>query len=120
MFYNAALFATKLTFLLQYWRVIAIQNMRKIFYVAMFIVLGWGISAVFVEIFICKPISAFWDPKGTPGKCIPNLPQWYINAAGNIITDLIVFILPLPVIGKLNLAKGQKYSLLGIFCLGFL
>ena len=49
-----------------------------------------------------------------------NQTQWFSNAALNILTDLIVFILPLPVIGKLNLAKGQKYSLLGIFCLGFL
>ncbi|KAH8170403.1 hypothetical protein LIA77_09184 [Sarocladium implicatum] len=119
VFYNAALFAIKLTFLLGYWRIMAIQKMRKIFYICMTIVLGASFSQIFVQIWSCVPIEAFWDPVNHPGRCIDNQTQWFSNAALNILTDLIVFILPLPVIGKLNLAKGQKYSLLGIFCLGF-
>ncbi|KAL0932641.1 uncharacterized protein CTRU02_211604 [Colletotrichum truncatum] len=118
VFYNAALAGIKMTFLLQYWRVLAIHKMKKVFMVAMFVVGCWSISQLLVEIFICTPIPTFWD-KDVKGTCIPNYPQWYINAAGNIITDLIVFILPLPVIGKLKLARGQKFVLLGIFCLGF-
>lgn len=49
-----------------------------------------------------------------------NLPFWYINAAGNIATDLAIFIMPLPALSKLQLGKKQKYMLLGIFSLGFL
>ncbi|KAL2202977.1 hypothetical protein CC79DRAFT_1191826 [Sarocladium strictum] len=119
VFYNTALFGIKLTFLLQYWRIIAIQRMKKVFYVAMFVVLGASFSQIPVQIFTCTPIAAFWDPVNHPGWCIDNQVQWFSNAALNILTDVIVFILPLPVISKLNLAKGQKYSLLGIFCLGF-
>jgi hypothetical protein len=108
-----------MTFLFQYYRVLAIQRMRYICIAAMFIVGGWSMSQVFVQIFVCAPISHFWDPVPS-GKCIPNLPQWYINAAGNIITDIAIFVLPLPAIGGLKLARGQKLILLGIFCLGFL
>ncbi|KAK7442888.1 hypothetical protein Landi51_09436 [Colletotrichum acutatum] len=118
VFYNAALAGIKMTFLFQYYRVLAVQKMKKVFIAAMVIVGAWSISQILVEIFICTPIPAFWD-KTIDGKCIPNYPQWYINAAGNIITDIIVFVLPLPVIHRLNLARGQKYVLLGIFCLGF-
>ncbi|KAH6670877.1 hypothetical protein F5X68DRAFT_270834 [Plectosphaerella plurivora] len=118
LFYNAALMGIKVTFLLQYWRILAVQRYRKVFIVAMVIVFGWSTSQVLVEIFICTPIERFWN-QAIDGSCIPNYPQWYINAGGNIITDVIVFALPLPVIGKLNLARGQKYVLLGIFCLGF-
>lgn len=139
VFYNAALFGIKMTFLLQYWRIIAIQRMKKVFYVAMFIVLGASLSQVPVQIFTCTPvgpgsidahilprgltaweIAGFWDKSITDARCIDNQVQWFSNAGINILTDVIVFVLPLPVIGKLNLARGQKYSLLGIFCLGFL
>ncbi|KZL78555.1 integral membrane protein, partial [Colletotrichum tofieldiae] len=118
VFYNAALAGIKMTFLFQYYRVLAVQKMKNVFIGAMVIVGAWSISQILLEIFICTPIPAFWD-KSVGGTCIPNYPQWYINAAGNIITDIIVFVLPLPVIHRLKLARGQKYVLLGIFCLGF-
>jgi hypothetical protein len=119
VFYCAALFFIKLAFLFQYYRVLAVQHMRIVYIVAIFIVGGWALSQTFVGIFTCTPVSGFWD-KSIPSKCIPNLPQWYINAGGNIITDVAVFCLPLPAIWKLQLAKQQRIILVGIFGLGFL
>jgi hypothetical protein len=93
--------------------------MRLVYLAAIFFVGGWALSQTLVGIFTCTPVAAFWD-KSIPGaRCIPNLPQWYINAAGNIITDVAVFALPLPAIWKLNLVRGQKVMLIGIFSLGF-
>lgn len=37
-----------------------------------------------------------------------------------IITDLIIFILPIPIVGPLNLPRRQKIVVVGIFALGFL
>lgn len=108
-----------MTFLFQYYRVLAIQKMKKVYLGAMILVGGWSISQILVQTFVCTPIASFWD-KSVNGTCIPNYPQWYINAAGNIFTDLLVLLLPLPAIAKLKLAKGQKLVLVGIFCLGFL
>ncbi|KAK0725554.1 hypothetical protein B0H67DRAFT_659165 [Lasiosphaeris hirsuta] len=118
IFYCAALLAVKLTFLFQYYRVLAVQQMRIVYLVAIVVVGGWALSQLLVGIFICHPIQGFWD--STLGAtCIPNIPQWYINAAGNIITDIAVFVLPLPAIWKLQLGKQQKILLLCIFSLGF-
>ncbi|KAL2270618.1 hypothetical protein VTJ83DRAFT_2802 [Remersonia thermophila] len=116
--YCSALLFLKMTFLLQYYRVLAVAQMRIVYLVSMFIVGGWAFSQVMVGVFTCTPVSGFWDFT-IESKCIPNQPQWYINAAGNIITDVAVFCLPLPAILKLNLARGSKLVLLGIFCLGF-
>jgi hypothetical protein len=93
--------------------------MRIVYLVAIFIVGGWALSQTFVGIFACTPVRGFWDTT-IESKCIPNIPQWYINAAGNIITDVAVFVLPIPAIWKLQLAKPQKVFLFGIFGLGFL
>lgn len=118
MLYNGSLTAIKLTFLLQYHRILGTGQMRKVIMVAFVLIAMWSISQLLVVIFTCTPIHKFWLPE-TPGTCIPNLPFWYANAAGNIVTDVIVFILPLPVLGRLNLRKSQKLALIGVFSLGF-
>lgn len=117
--YCCSLMFIKLSFLFQYYRVLAVQHMRKVYLVAIFIVGGWALSQVLIGIFMCTPIEGFWD-NTVKAKCIPNFPQFYINAAGNIVTDLAVFIMPLPALWKLVLPKAQKYFLVGIFSLGFL
>ncbi|KAK4041454.1 hypothetical protein C8A01DRAFT_14814 [Parachaetomium inaequale] len=116
--YNASLTATKLTFLLQYHRILGTGTMRKAIAIAFVVVALWSVSQLLVTIFNCTPIHKFWDPE-TPGTCIPSLPFWYFNAAGNITTDVIIFVLPLPALCRLNLRKGQKLGLIGVFCLGF-
>ena len=117
--YTSSLLFIKLTFLFQYYRLMAVQKMRRVYIAAIFIVGGWGLSQVLVGIFLCHPVEGFWD-QSVKATCIPNYPQFYINAAGNIITDVAVFVLPLPVISHLKLPKTQKLILLGIFSLGFL
>ncbi|KAJ0164648.1 hypothetical protein CTA2_527 [Colletotrichum tanaceti] len=119
VFYNTALAGIKMTFLFQYYRVLAVQKMKKVFIAAMIVVGAWSVSQILVAVFQCSPVPHFWD-KSIEGSCIPNYPYFHINAAGHIATDVLVFVLPLPVINKLSLARGQKYVLLGIFCLGFL
>ncbi|RYP88500.1 hypothetical protein DL769_000267 [Monosporascus sp. CRB-8-3] len=118
VFYNATLTSVKLTFLLQYYRVFDVHKVRRAIIVALVIVGCWCISQLLIVIFTCSPIEKFWIPS-LPGTCIPNLPFWYINAAGNLATDVAIFLLPLPALGSLNLRKPQKIFLIGIFSLGF-
>ncbi|OTB15682.1 hypothetical protein K445DRAFT_317967 [Daldinia sp. EC12] len=91
--------------------------MRTILVAAMVLIGCWSMSQIAVGIFICDPVSGFWE-KST-GSCIGNYPQWYINAAGNIATDIAIFVLPLPVLRHLHLPKAQKLVLIGIFSFGF-
>ncbi|KAJ4267513.1 hypothetical protein NW762_003620 [Fusarium torreyae] len=44
--------------------------------------------------------------------------MWYTNVAGNIATDLIIILLPIPAIVRLKLPRRQKWYLVGIFALG--
>ncbi|KDN65945.1 hypothetical protein CSUB01_02637 [Colletotrichum sublineola] len=116
--YNIAIMCIKLSFLCQYYRVMAVPRLRKIYAVALLVVGAWSTSQLFISALQCLPISGFWD-KSVEAKCIPNQPQWYVNAAGNIITDIAVFALPMPVFWHLKLPQKQKILLMGIFSLGF-
>lgn len=92
--------------------------MQKIILFAGVFIGCWALSQLLVVIFNCNPVNKFWD-SSVPGTCIPNLPFWYINAAGNIATDVTIFTLPLPVLRHLNLQRPQKILLMGIFSIGF-
>lgn len=120
LLYHAGLCAAKLTFLLQYYRIfaIALPRMRIIYIAAIIIVGAWSFAQVLIALLICRPIQGLWD-KTIEAECMPNAPQIYVNAGGNIITDVAIFLLPLPAIRHLTLQRRQKAVLLGIFSLGF-
>lgn len=119
LIYNIALAAIKMTFLLQYYRAMTTHKLKKAYIAALVVVGLWSLSQIFLQAFICTPVRAFWD-KTVSGSCVPSHPAWYINAAGNIATDILILILPLPIILKLKLGRRQKYILMSILCLGFL
>lgn len=118
VFYYACLGTVKTAILLQYLRVFAVK-MRKITLVALVLIGLWSTALVLVSVFACRPIRAFWDKSVTNPHCVADLPQWYVNAAGNIATDILIFALPIPVLWRLNLPRSQRLSLIGIFGLGF-
>lgn len=117
--YGLATSFIKMSFLFQYRRIfpspfMQIASLNALIFVAMFLLVQ-----LFTAIFTCVPIAAMWD-SSVKARCINRLAVWYTNAAINIVTDLVVFTLPLPVLGSLKLPTKQKAVLLGVFCLGFL
>ncbi|KAK4208627.1 hypothetical protein QBC37DRAFT_296316 [Rhypophila decipiens] len=120
LLYHAGLCAAKMTFLIQYYRIfaVALPRMRLVYIGAIVLVGAWSFAQVLIALLICRPIQGLWDLT-IKADCMPNSPQIYVNAGGNIITDILIFVLPLPAIRTLNLRKRQKLVLLGIFSLGF-
>lgn len=117
--YSAAILAIKMTFLAQFYRVFAVDTARKMCIFLIVVVGGWVLSQLFLALFICFPIAKFWD-RSLEGKCIDQAVVIYWNAGGNIVTDLLVFIFPLPILYKLNMPRARKLFVFGVFCLGFL
>ena len=107
-----------MTFLLQYYRLFSLQRMRIAYIIAIIVVGAWSFAQVLITLLICRPIQGFWDLT-IEAKCMPTSPQIYVNAGGNIITDVAIFVLPLPALSQMSLQKRQKLILLGIFSLGF-
>ncbi|KAF4968615.1 hypothetical protein FSARC_4039 [Fusarium sarcochroum] len=60
-------------------------------------------------LFGCKPIRTAWDPfEFATGKCINTALVYIIIAVANIVSDLILFIIPIPIIVHLKIPTGQK------------
>ncbi|EEU38374.1 uncharacterized protein NECHADRAFT_34678 [Fusarium vanettenii 77-13-4] len=108
----------RMTFLLHYYRLMSVSNMRNVYLGAIIIVALWGLSQSIMAFTQCIPLKAVWDPR-VDGWCRAHQTTlWYINGIINIVSDFAILILPLPVIWKLQLPLSQKILLSGIFGLG--
>ena len=65
----------------------------------------YGIAGVFATIFFCVPVSGFWNPSPTD-KCISKQGLWLTHSAINIVTDVIIFLIPVNTV--LHLSKHES------------
>ncbi|KAI0144075.1 MFS general substrate transporter [Hypoxylon sp. NC0597] len=118
--YNPALMATKTSVLIFYLRLS--KNTQKVLRLASWAVLGLvnvaGVVLTLISIFQCRPLSASYDPLVVPTYCIPILTQFICSAPINVVTDLAILALPLPVLTSMRLPRRQKVILIFTFALG--
>ncbi|TKA58219.1 hypothetical protein B0A55_12205, partial [Friedmanniomyces simplex] len=108
---------TKLTFCALYLRIFSQRSFNKLVIAVSVTVATGSMAFALGTIFQCAPVHRAWDRK-VPGHCENNEAFWYSHAAFNIFFDLVVFVMPIPLIRTLKLARGQKTGLISIFCLG--
>ncbi|KAI0010719.1 hypothetical protein F4779DRAFT_576580 [Xylariaceae sp. FL0662B] len=65
----------------------------------------------------CIPISHLWDPT-IPGKCIEYGAQAFVAYIINILTDIVILSMPIPLIRKLNVNDRKKWGLIFAFAAG--
>lgn len=81
-----------------------------------------GISTAtlsFLTIFQCKPVAYFWN-KDLHGTCININALAYANSAMSIVQDILIVVLPIPVLIKLQLGRKKKLAVLFMFAVGSL
>lgn len=70
-------------------------------------------------LFACRPINASWDPYlFATGKCVDAAPLYIAIAVANIISDVVLFIIPIPTIVRLKMPAGQKVGAAVMFGVG--
>ena len=124
-----------MAFVALYYRIFALPHFRRACLVLMAVSIGWTVAYLFVVIFQCTPIPRVYD-RSIPGTCISFfghrsvfpvsdhlmrtdiLCSWS-NAILNLITDIAIFVLPIPVIIRLNMSIGSRVGLVVLFCMGF-
>ncbi|KAF4504637.1 hypothetical protein G6O67_008064 [Ophiocordyceps sinensis] len=68
-------------------------------------------------IFACTPVDKSWNPL-LKGSCLPAGSSFTGYAIVTIVSDIVVALLPIPVLLKLNVRLEKKLGLIGIFMLG--
>ena len=80
-------------------------------------VLGYSIAQTFAAIFQCVPIRVLWDPTAE-GHCIDASLAATLLAAFNVVTDVAILILPMPILWSMQMSVQQKLQITGMFLLG--
>ncbi|KAI1032475.1 hypothetical protein LB503_012687 [Fusarium chuoi] len=84
---------------------------RAIFVTITFVVL-YTIIIASLLLFGCQPRETAWDPYlFASGKCIDYAVMYIIIAVANIISDIVLFAIPMPMIIRLKMPLGQKIGL---------
>lgn len=79
---------------------------------------AWTLFVIISGIFQCTPVEKAWKPL-LPGHCI-DFYAWYIAiAAASFFVDLIILILPTPLLFKLRLSLPRKILVTLLFLLGY-
>ena len=82
---------------------------------------AYCIICIFLYAFNCEPQYYTWHVVlNAPAKCIPIVNVIMAIGGVNLVTDLVILIMPLPLIWRLNLRPNQKWGLLAIFLTGTL
>ena len=117
--YNIAMFSIKISVLYLYHRVFFVS--RK------FTKVLWGVGIFFfiyssvtagAGLLQCIPINYIWDPSVKGGRCLAIPLAGTILAAVNVLTDIVILIMPMPILWKLQIEMREKLQIMGIFLLG--
>ncbi|PKY03689.1 PTH11-like integral membrane protein [Aspergillus campestris IBT 28561] len=117
--YNASLGFTKFSILFQYLRIFPEKRFRLACWAVLGIVALYTTWAVLSGYVNCVPVAKFWD-REIPGGCLNFEIVWFFNASMNIVTDVALFILPMPLLSRLQLPRMQKVGLMAVFAIGIL
>jgi hypothetical protein len=74
----------------------------------------------FLVIFQCNPPAAAFDFTITNAKCISIKDFFYASGSVNVITDLLLVALPMPLVWQLNLNVRKRLLIIFLFSLGIL
>ncbi|KAH8660490.1 hypothetical protein BX600DRAFT_499645 [Xylariales sp. PMI_506] len=119
----------KLALLIQYRRILqSTSNLHRITLVVIVITALWGFAYSFIAWVPCWPVSAYWDWSSEAvarwgfGSHDPNVfvATYISHVASNLVLDIVVFAIPIPLYLNPELTHKSKLGLCGLFVLGLI
>ncbi len=95
------------------------KRFRYSTWAVMFFVTGYLSCNIITLIFGCTPITKYWKPK-EPGHCIVLVRADHAYGSMNVVSDVMLFLLPLPMVWQLQLSRREKLGLCLVFMSGIL
>ena len=117
---NPALMATKTSICLFYLTLSKNQPVFRWSTIATLVVVNVaGLALTFLNVLQCRPVgAAFDDPIKPTAKCIDIVTLYLSSAPVNIITDLAILFLPMPILTSMRLPRNEKLILIITFSFG--
>ncbi|OOO07976.1 hypothetical protein OAory_01044760 [Aspergillus oryzae] len=115
--YTLLIPSIKISILLLYRRIFSVRNFRIASLITGGLVVSWCLAVFITVLLQCRPIALNWN-KTLEGTCIDPKQFFFGNAISNLLIDVVILALPIPMVLQLQLRLSQKLTILGIFLLG--
>ena len=116
--YILAVVCPKIAAICLYLRIFVQKPYRRACYILMVVLVTHASLAVVLTFAMRIPLKKPWNPKATNVCCIDLIAWWRWSTLPSSITDLIMLVLPVPMILKLRLPNKDKIGLLLTFAAG--
>lgn len=110
----------KSAFILQFRRVFPLPTFQRLCDVFLGFLALWTVVGIVGGVTVCLPLSKTWDPMESTWSCDKRFWFWMSHGIVHVITDVLIFVMPLPLLRTLPLPPLHKIALTAVFCLGFL
>ncbi|KAI2619893.1 hypothetical protein GGR54DRAFT_630457 [Hypoxylon sp. NC1633] len=81
------------------------------------VVAAWTISYFFANLFTCFPVTPFIEAF-YGNNCIDSVPMWLSVVISDLIVDVGILLMPVPMVLQLQLPWKERLGVLGMFMLG--
>lgn len=93
---------TKLSMLLLYTNIFVLPSFVLAARITAIFVVGYNLATVLATLLICQPLSMSWgEVPASGGHCGDQIASYLSTGILNIVTDVIVVLLPVPYLGEL-------------------
>lgn len=86
-------------------------------YIFIGFMLAYYLPVIIIKAMICRPVEVFWDDD-TPGKCFNQRALILADSVISVLSDLIIFALPLPLASDLHMPLKRKLRVAAVFSAG--
>lgn len=110
---------TKVSMLLFYLRLTQRPTHRKICFATIGYILTTATAMLLANLFRCTPVRGGWDNSPELGaKCASITVFLLFYTSTNIVTDVMLVVLPIPILLRLQIKPRAKYGLVAMFGFG--
>ena len=110
----------KLAILVLYHRLFPNKKIRLAVRITAAVLVCLTISTVTTGLASCRPFAANWNPKLPGAYCINKEAYFRYGSIPNILTDIVILVLPVKIVWKLNMSTRLKIGLTATFIVGSL
>lgn len=109
--------AVKLSILILYVHTFPLRKFLVFAYPVMGLVVALFVATVLVTFLNCRPFAKSWMPM-IPGECGDIAKENLAVVSANMALDIVVVCLPVPVVWGLQMKRGKRLAIIGIFSAG--
>ncbi|PYH87956.1 putative integral membrane protein [Aspergillus ellipticus CBS 707.79] len=113
-----SLACSKVSILLLYFRIFPVPWVLRSSQITIVIIICWAIATTLAAFLNCRPFAFNWDRSIPGGKCGDRVKSFTVMGVINLVTDLVVLVIPMPLLYRLQMAQYKKVTLMIVFGLG--